>query len=87
MSPIAGSVEPPDQLIDSHGQGGGELDQGVHAGEAPAALYEADLGPVQRGEPGELILRKARVVSGVKQVPAEPLGYLLIYEPAAHQIS
>lgn len=77
--------DPPQQLVDRDGEGEGELDQVVGARQALPHLHVADVGPVKRSEPAQLLLGEARAAAGLPQVPAEPLGDLPVPEPAVHQ--
>ena len=54
-----------------------EPDQGVDADDPLTALDQPDLGPVQRGESGQLLLGDPRLLADPAQVDAEPAGDLL----------
>src|SRR5262249_55870732 len=66
-----GPVDPVQQLQRRDPERAGDLDQGVDPGDAVAALDQADLGSVQRGADGQLLLRHRRPFAGTAQVLAK----------------
>src|ERR1044072_9216451 len=62
------------RTLDRNVHGGGDLDQRVDAGRTGTGLKQADLGPVERGEPAKLFLAETSSPTCLSEIRREQTG-------------